>query len=401
MKQSPPWRFPIHTPRRHLILLQLCAALFIASACATSRERNGWAAPAVVNDTVYVSLEQGRMGAFQLSDPPRQLWRFPGDNKNVPIVAENGDNRDAVGNKEVAFRSFYGEPVVTDDAIYLTSYSGHVTALSRSDGSPRWVSGLPGRLVAGAVVRGEVVYAATTEGRLYRLERTTGKVIGYTQVGREVWARPVLSGDVIIIATMDGRIGAYNLDGSERWNREVAGGAIAGTPTVQNGQIFAGSFDKRLYGLSLDTGEVMWRTATADNWFWNEPLIDGDILYAGNLSGRVYAYRIGDSGRDVVPAWQIDIDRGVRARMLLSDGMLIAATVSGTVVGIRPDGSDASLLNNPDAGNENPSSERGDLYADLVKADNTIYVTLESERNDGRIYRLDVATRRMVALKLR
>lgn len=400
VKQSPRWRFPIRTPRIPLIVLSL-ALVLIGSACATSREKHGWAAPVVQGDTVYVSLEQGRLGAFQLGDPVRQLWRFPGDNKNVPIVAENGDNRDTERRAEVNFRSFYGEPVLADDGLYLTAYSGHVVALTRSDGSVRWVSGLPGRIVAGVAVSGEVVYAATTEGRLYRLDRASGRIQGFSQVGREVWARPVLTGNTLILATMAGELAAYNLDGSERWKRDVAEGAIASAPVVQGNRVYAGSFDKRLYGVDLDTGEVVWRSAAAANWFFNEPLIANGMLYAGNLGNRVYAYRLEDSGRDVAPAWSVDVKRAVRSRMLLSDGMLIVATTSGAVIGIRPDGSDASLLNNPSAGDENPASERGDLYADLVKTDNTIYVTPESERNGGRIFRLDVAAQRVIPLKLR
>ncbi len=387
-------------PRASLLALALLA-LLVASACGSIARPEGWAAPALADTTIYVSLSHGKLAAVQLGDSPRQLWEFPGKDEKLPLVVEDGRTLSTPKTAKVTFEGLYGDPVVTADTVYLTAYSGHVAAVNRQDGRARWVAALPGRVVGGVLLDGDRLYVGTTEGDLFALDRASGAVQWRRPLANEIWSTPVRAAGQIVVTGMDGTVTALDADGTTRWRQKLAGAAIASTPAVQGDRLYVGAFDKRFYAVDAASGAVLWRSRPVDNWFWTQAVITDDRIYAGSLGGTVYAFPVQGSGLEQAPVWAVKLDTMIRSRPVLVNGVLVVGTREGRLFGLRPDdGAFAWEVSRTPAADD-PAAPRGDLFADLLAADSRVYVATEHLRSNGNLYVFDLATRRVSEVRLK
>lgn len=359
---------PISRRRPALLTAALLVAGLLAAGCGAIAKPQGWAAPAVREETVITSHNAGKLGAYRLSGQGR-IWEFPG----------NG--------VEIDLSGIYGNPVVQEDTVYFGGYGGNVVALNAGDGSERWRHKAGSRVIGGVLVTADTVYAGTDAGDLVALDRANGNERWRQRAGREIWSAPVTDGSTIFIASMDGRITAYAPDGTRRWQAKVANAAIAGTPALRDGVLYVGAYDRRLYAVDAQSGETRWRSAAADNWFWTEPLIDGDTVFAGNMDGRVYAVDR-QSGEQ---RWQKQIGSPVRARLAVQDGVLLVPANDGVLRGLRPQTGEQAW---------EPVTIGGRLYADLVTARNTVFLAAEVGKDSHRLYRVDAAQGNVAQINL-
>ena len=387
-------------PSSRVAALPLLLALaLVAAACGSIAKPKGWAAPELQGDTLYVSLNHGRISAFNVRSPGQQLWEFPEKDERLPLVVENGRNLGSAIDTKIKLEGLYGDPAVRDDAIYVTAYSGHVAALTTS-GERRWVAELTGRLVGGVLVTDDTVYAGTTRGDVFALERATGAVRWRSNAGgriNEVWSSPVRAGDLIVVTAMNGKVFAFDRDGSLRWEADVADAAIASTPAQDGDRLYVGSFDRHIYALDARTGDVLWQSARGDNWFWTEILAQGDTLFAGSLGGTVYAL----DARSGNTKWSTKVGKVVRSRPALVNGVLVVGSKDGRLHGLRPDTGDRVWEVSASPAPDDPAAPRGNLYADLLPTRDGVYVTTERSRGAGHIYFLDLTQQKVREVALR
>jgi outer membrane protein assembly factor BamB len=375
--------------------------LLVASACGSIARPEGWAAPVLDQDTIYVSLSHGKLAAVQLGDSPRQLWEFPGKDEKLPLVVEDGRTLDSPKATKISFEGLYGDPVVTADTVYLTAYSGHVAAVNRADGRARWVAALPGRVVGGVLLDGDRLYVGTTEGDLFALDRASGAVQWRRPLANEIWSTPVLAAGQIVVAGMDGTVTALAADGTTRWRQKVANAAIASTPAVQGDRLYVGAFDKRFYAVDATSGALLWRSRPVDNWFWTQAVIAADRVYAGSLGGTLYAFPVQGSGLEQEPLWSRTLDRMIRSRPVVVNGVLVVGTRDGRLFGLRPESGEFAWEVSGSPAPDDPAAPRGDLFADLLAAGSRVYVATEHLRSNGNLYVFDLATRRVSEVRLK
>jgi outer membrane protein assembly factor BamB len=198
------------------------------------------------------------------------------------------------------------------------------------------------------------------------------------RAGNQVWSTPVTDGTSIFIASMDGAVTAFNPDSSQRWRTKVAGGAIAGTPALVENILYVSSFDRRVYALDAGTGEPKWESDAAGNWFWTEPLVDGDTVLAGSLDGHVYALdrQTGEQ------RWRTNVDSPVRARLAVSNGVIVVPTDDGRLWGLQRASGDPAWQ---------PLVVGGRLTSDLTTAPSGMYLAAEVGKKSHRLYRVDAA----------
>jgi outer membrane protein assembly factor BamB len=347
------------TSRRMPLVILVVLVGFLAAGCSVIASPQGWAGPVVHDDVAYVSSDAGKLGAYRVSGSPR-LWEFPA----------NGD--------DLKLQAIYGTPQLGDDTIYLTGYDGNVAAVSKADGSQRWHQKIGDRVIGGPLVLGDLVFAGNDGGNLVALDRSSGVERWRERVGNQIWASPVSDDRRIFVATMDGRVTALNPDGSEVWQSKVANAAIAGTPALQDGVLYLGSFDKRLYAVDAETGETRWQSESAGNWFWTEPLIAGDTVMAGSLDGFVYAV----DRQTGVQRWRTEVGAPVRAKLAVDQGVLVIPTGDGRLWGLRPNTGEQVWQ---------PAEVGGKLFADLRSVPSGLYLAAEVGRSSHRLYRVDAA----------
>src|SRR3990172_3472672 len=89
-----------HTPAARLV--PLLALMLLAAACGGISEPQGYAEPRLDGDTLYVSINAGKMAAVNASDFS-VIWEFPEDDKFACGDAnESGHD----------LRAIYGAPVI-------------------------------------------------------------------------------------------------------------------------------------------------------------------------------------------------------------------------------------------------------------------------------------------------
>lgn len=210
------------------------------------------------------------------------------------------------------------DPVVSGGRIFTLDAQSQVVATSTS-GETLWArSAIPptdnprDASGGGLAVAGNVVLATTGFGEVVAMDAATGGEIWRQDVDAPGTSAPTVVGDLAYVVARDGRAWAIELgSGRIRWT-------IASTAPVSN---FSGGAGAAVTGdiaiFPFPTGEVLaafpegglrrWSTvvtgqrpgqaASTISDIAGDPVIDGDRVYVGNVSGRVVALQVANGDR--------------------------------------------------------------------------------------------------------
>ncbi|MCI0817195.1 MAG: PQQ-binding-like beta-propeller repeat protein [Chloroflexi bacterium] len=296
----------------------------LLAACVGFNNPDGWAPAEVADDTLYVTLDGGKLSAV---DPNtlNVIWEFP-PSDDVACGNEEPQKRDLKG--------IYASPVVREGIVYFGAWDGIVYALDATTGDCVWDFETDGPIIGGLVLANGLLISPSSDGNLYALDPATGNEERRANVG-EVWARPALSDGVLYVANVDGDLRALDaLTLEEVWDHpfSVNTGFLT-DPALLNGTVVVGGLGNNLYGVDAETGAERWSFEDASNWYWGRPLTVGDTVYATSLDSRVFALD-GATGERL---WQFDGVAPIRAGVVISGGVLIAVDDNGNVYGMDPE----------------------------------------------------------------
>jgi outer membrane protein assembly factor BamB len=243
---------------------------------------------------------------------------------------------------------------VSDNTIYVGSQEGRLVALNLADDSRRWSepikanaqTGLfgcsPGAAGCGAasagvaiygtpVVSGELVYIAGYNGKIYAYATST--LAARWVYPREGYFKPFVGGLVIdqgrlYVGCSDGKV--YALDaatGDPLWKSPFAtGDKVWSTPAISGGTLYVGSFDKKLYAINTADGSKKWEFPT-EGAIMAAPLIYKDTVYFGSLDRNFYALNAADGGLK----WKITADNWFWAEPVVVNDTIYAGCLDGSV----------------------------------------------------------------------
>ena len=309
-------------------LLVLIGIAVLAAGCASVANPDGWAPPTLVDDTLYVSIEPGRMAALDPEDLSVK-WVFPPD-------TDEGNKLDLEG--------IYAAPVVDDDTIYFGAYDGNVYALNADDGTALWRFETGDPVTGALALKDGRLYAGSNDGRLYALDiaSCTNVCPPRDQVpsfdtGSSIWASLLLVDDVIYVAAMDGRLHALHavtLEPASGFSFKTDAGLLMDPTLADDDTLLVGGIDSKLYALDPKTGDEKW-SFEGGNWFWGRPWVDGDTAFIADLDGNVYAVAL--AGGE--PLWPkpFNADAAVRSAPLLAGDTLVIVGRDGKTYGLNPD----------------------------------------------------------------
>jgi outer membrane protein assembly factor BamB len=172
-----------------------------------------------------------------------------------------------------------GGGIATDGTtVYVTTGFGRVTALDAATGGVRWVQALEAAGSSAPTVANGVVHVVSRDSRAWAIEAGNGRVrwvfSGIPAVaGFAGGASAAVAPGAVIFPFPSGEVVSVFADGGlERWSTIVAGarlGAaagrattdIGGDPVVDGGVVYVGNVSGRIVALDLETGDRLW-TAT-------------------------------------------------------------------------------------------------------------------------------------------
>ena len=340
------------------------------AACVSVTNPDGWAAPVIDGQDVYVSTSKGHISAVTLQDGDSATarWTFP--------------DKDIDADDKIEPEAIYGDPVVDGDRVYIATFSAGVFALNKADGRPVWplngtnASKIKGNIAGGLALANGILYFGTTEGRLYAWNASDGTPAWPEpkRFDRGIWATPVALGENLYVATMSGELHALSLaDGSPAWiDPFVATGAIADLVALEDNRLFVPSINRHVYILNAEDGTVL-ADYRARDWVWTEPAVDGSRVFFGDFGGHVYGLAITSGPSQLWEPASVEGER-VKAGAAVIGDVLVIADRSPTVTFINA--TTGEVLNRvpiDDAGTVRSNVHAGDGFAYVLTTKGRLY----------------------------
>lgn len=328
---------PIGRPRRKrstLFVVPALAILLLAAAgCASVSNPDGWAGPALDDDTLFVTPDNGEIAAVDVEDFTAR-WLFPAADEVVC-----GDSPQA---RERDLRGIYGKPVHDEQNVYIGGYDGYVYSLSREDGDCNWAFDTGDPIVGGLAIAEGTLYFGSDNGYVYALDSTDGgTAIDPFYTGESIWVTPLVEDGVVYVSNVGGDVFALDAQTFDPvWDGpfSVDGGLLTNPVLADDDTLIVGGIGGSLHAINIATGAEEWSFG-AGNWFWAEPLVEDGVIYAPNLDGSVYALNA-----DGTAAWPapFEAEHAIRSSPLLVDGdaeteaTLLVVDRRGNVYGVDP-----------------------------------------------------------------
>jgi len=314
--------------KSRIVLLVISIALLIGMLMGcTAATPHGWSGVAVADNKLYIGSANGTLVGMNATDRSRLF-------NDITLVSQSSSN--FLGCAAASTTTWiYGTPVISSDLemVFIAGYNGKIYGFStnsNSNGVQKWVypNGNSTPFVSGLALYQNKLYIGGNDGKVYALDAKTGTLLWANPfvTGNKIWATPVAVDDTLYIGSYDKTLYAINLnDGTKKWSYQTQG-AIMNTPIIQNDIVYFGSFDRSFYAVNADTGALIWKsTDQAGSWFWANPVLGNNVVFAPNIDGNVYIFDI-TNGNTVNT---INLDQPISSTPVIVGNKLIIASENG------------------------------------------------------------------------
>jgi outer membrane protein assembly factor BamB len=305
--------------KKKYILIIILAALALTLGACTGRRviATGWSGITTTEETVFFSYGPHAY-ALNLKNGAQE-WQFPRE----PITGED----------------FYAAPVLADadQQLIVVSYNSVVYSINPLNGSENWsFTGAENRLIAAPLATEAGIFVPSSDSTIYALD-FDGLLSWQYSTDDQLWASPTWSEscDCIYQVSMDHHLYALNPgNGKLVWKSEDLGGPIVSQPALsESGLIVLSTFANEVIAINETSHDVVWRYQTSD-WAWASPVIDGEQVYASDISGTIYTLDL-ETG-DLL--WQIQPGGGIFSAALVKDDGIYFSTDTSSLVVVSRDG---------------------------------------------------------------
>jgi eukaryotic-like serine/threonine-protein kinase len=198
-------------------------------------ERDVWAAPLVVSNTVYVTSLDHHVYALD-SESGGLKW------------------------KQDLGAAVAGEASFDQGLVFVGTFGNRMAALDAGTGEERWSFTTKNWVWNGPAVGKGVLYLTDVSGNVFAVDEAAGQQIWTVKPGGEMRARPTLAGDTLYVGDHDGHMFALNVaDGSDRWPASTIKGQLLVSPVVVSDTVLVAPYtgDNLLEAYS-PTGTLIW-----------------------------------------------------------------------------------------------------------------------------------------------
>jgi eukaryotic-like serine/threonine-protein kinase len=232
------------------------------------------ASPTVVGHTVYIGSWDGNFYAID-ADSGEQRWLFRG-------------GEDPAIHNQVGFQS---SAAVVDDTVYVGCRDAHVYALDVRSGrrkwdyptSKSWVNGTP-------AVRDGLVYVGTSDSsRFMALDARTGRLRFNFDAKAYIFSSAALAGGIVYVGSHNGKL--YALDaasGALAWEFQTEASKLDRMQVLNpDGSLNREAF-KPVFGDFQDMYIDFYRFVSIGA-IVSSPVVDQGVVYVGSMDGKLYA----------------------------------------------------------------------------------------------------------------
>lgn len=338
--------------KRYRLLIFAIFAVVALAGCVGTRQGVSWPTIGIVElngeqnivvaFTDQVAIVNPSNGApARLINPSTGEVRRDENNDARTWVLLGGENDGA---------QFYANPIPLDDETFLIAdYNNRLLEVDTVTASIERVIPVADHILADILVADGMMYIPFQSGGVTAMSLDDYEEIWSFSTNEGVWSKPLLLDDLVVFTSLDHFMYAVEPDSGELvWSVDLEGG-VGSTPLLANDRLYVGSYNKKLFEVSLD-GEIL-NSYEVQNWIWGTPAIDEEgILYVGDFSGWVHAL---DTNDNLAEVWSVQAaNRGIRPGPLLYENSVIVVSRDGFVYWLdRRDGvvtNDQEIEGNPE-----------------------------------------------------
>ncbi|MNS59041.1 Outer membrane protein assembly factor BamB precursor [compost metagenome] len=264
--------------------------------------------PLIVGDLVLQGNGMDGIGAFD-RESGQLKWKLPVTNGVEPSAT------------------------VIRDRVFFGASDGLFYSIAASSGQVEWTFPTKTENLSEPLLDEGVVYFQTGNNVFYALDAATGRQIWLysrqdtSQFSIRGGSRPALRNGTLYVGFSDGSLVALNAkSGAVVWelqlNRNKRFRDIDATPVVDGDNIYIAGYDDKLYCVSADKGEVLWRV---DGGGYSAVTVVGDRILYPTTSGEVLALKKSNGEK----LWSFPVKDGIPTQVKILKGIAVFGESQG------------------------------------------------------------------------
>lgn len=240
----------------------------------------------------------------------------------------------------------YTTPLCTGKLVIAGAASGGIWAFDARTGSEKWHVSTATAVVGDGLVDGDDLYIGLGRGAIGRIDLRSGKLRWRHDYGRgQAQGRPTLADGKLVFGAWDRHLYCLDAATGERlwaWDNGRASVFLSPghvVPRIADGKVYIVAPDRVVTCLDLATGHQLWRDGSRKSRETTGMSRDGRLFYYKTMDGELVAV---DTSADVYrEAWCTDLGWGYEYNSCPAferDGVVYVAGRLGQVAAVRSDG---------------------------------------------------------------
>ncbi len=233
------------------------------------------ARPAVIDDALFVASDSGYL--YKLDKRTgKERWRAridAGSPERIPV------------NQPKSRWDRYGSSIVADaERVYVGSRDTHVYALDRATGREQWRVASKDLITATPALYGDLLVFGSFDGSIQAVNATDGDPRWRYESQQPITGDLVVDGDRVLAGGRSYDLIALDArTGTERWKHYYWFSWIESPPVVRDGVIYTGSSDATgVFAIDANTGARRWK-ASVPGYAWARPAVSEKIVVSGTV----------------------------------------------------------------------------------------------------------------------
>lgn len=167
--------------------------------------------------------------------------------------------------------------------IFYACCDGTLRAVS-TEGRRLWSAKLPGKIFSTPAFADGIVMVGCADNGLYAFKASNGRLLWKIECGKSVLASPAVHKGRVYFGASDGIFRAADIrSGKLCWTFGGVGAFVEDKAFVDDRQVVFGAWDKTLYSLSTESGELMWKWQVKRNSDMYSPASCWPLKSAGRI----------------------------------------------------------------------------------------------------------------------
>ena len=215
---------------------------------------------------------------------------------------------------------------------------GTLYAIDVPDGEVRWLFPMGSGAASSPSVSHGTVFVATNDpdasnpGTVYMIDASDGSALWSFSSEERILSTPAVIGDTVYLGGLDNRLYALSpINGEIEWVYDT-GAEIRGSPTVVDGTVYIGTRNANgsVFAVDADDGSVEWRSVDETGPVVSSLAVVGGTVYAGTTEGVLWALEAGSEGDGGTPKWTFSSDRPIYSPPVVYEGNVYIQTDGGS-----------------------------------------------------------------------